>query len=77
MLKLLFLYFSSLGLTWVGLCSIMFAISHWGFAGAFMPLIIGLVIVLAAVRLLLATIRIYIPPKNKRIKGVVNYPEGL
>lgn len=77
MLKLLFLYFSSLGLTWVSLCSIMFGISHWGFSGAFMPVVIGLLILLIAIRLLLATIRIYLPPKNRRIKGVVNYPEGI
>lgn len=65
MLKLLVLYISGLGLTWIALCSILFGFSHWRFAGSLMPLLAGLMVLLLAARLLLATVRIYIPPKKK------------
>lgn len=75
LLKALFLYIPSFGLAWVGICSVMFALSHWSFKGAFLPLISGLVILLIASRLLLALVRVYLPPKNKRQLGLINYPE--
>lgn len=74
MFKLFFLYISGLGLAWIGLCSLMFGMSHWQFKGSIMPLLAGLGILLIAARLLLALIRIYLPPK-KRPSGLVNYPE--
>ena len=75
MLKLLFLYVTGLGLAWIGLCSLMFALSHWSFQGAMMPLLAGLLIMLIAGRFLLALVRIYLPPKNRRSRGIINYPE--
>ncbi len=71
-MKLLILSCSSLTLTWLSLNSLLFALAYWGHDGAFMPALAGGLGLLASARLLLATVRIYLPPKNRRAGGLLD-----
>ena len=64
-MKLLFLYITGLGLAWLGLASLLAGLFAWPRAGALTPAGVGLLILLAAARLLLALVRQYLPPAKK------------
>ena len=63
-MKLIILYISGLSLAWLGLHSFLFGLAFWPHDGALMPTVVGLALILLAARLLLALVRIYLPPKD-------------
>lgn len=66
MIKLLLLYFSSLASAWLSLNSLLFGLLNWRQSGALMPVIVGGLGLLISARLILALVRVYLPPKKKR-----------
>lgn len=72
MLKLLILYSSSLAAAWVSLNSLLFGLDNWAETGALMPVAAGGLGLLISARLILATVRIYLPPKNDRDKPLID-----
>jgi|GEM_PF-5694874 len=72
MIKLIFLYFSSLAATLVSLSSVLFGLAHWQHSGALMPVLTGGLGLLISARLILATVRLYLPPRNNRTKQLIN-----
>jgi uncharacterized membrane protein HdeD (DUF308 family) len=58
-------YVLGFSLAWLGLLSILAGLAAWPRDGAFLPCLAGLVLLLAAVRLLLALVRQYIPPADR------------
>ena len=72
MIKLLFLYCSSLAATWISLNSLLFGLRHWSESGALMPVTASALGLLISARLILATVRIYLPPKNDRGKRLID-----
>ena len=65
-MKLLLVYTLGLSLAWLGLISLLVGLSAWPRDGAFLPVGVGLVVLLAAFRLLLALARQYLPPSGRR-----------
>lgn len=72
MIKLLFLYSSSLAAAWLSLISLLFGLRHWSEPGALMPVAVGSLGLIIAARLILATVRIFLPPKNVRGKRLID-----
>jgi len=64
-MKLLSAYALGFSLAWVGLLSFLAGLAAWPRDGAFLPLLAGLALVLAAVRPLLALVRQYLPPADR------------
>jgi hypothetical protein len=62
--KIIILYLSGLSLAWLGLNSFLFGLAFWSRDGALMPTAAGLALILLAARLLLALVRLYLPPKD-------------
>lgn len=71
-MKLIILYCATLAVGWVGLNSLFFGLVNWRQSGALMPTLVGSLLLLVALRLLLALIRIYFPPKNPRGQGLID-----
>ena len=71
-MKLIILYCATLAVGWAGLSSLFFGLGHWDRNGALMPTLAGALLLLLALRLLLALIRIYFPPKNPRGQGLID-----
>lgn len=74
MIKLCVLYCLGLGLSWLGLCSLMFALANWSSSGSLLPLTAGLLALALGGRFILATVRIYLRPK-RRLRRDLNYPD--
>lgn len=72
MTKLLFLYCSSFAATWISLSSLLFGLRHWSESGALIPVIAGALGLVISARLILATIRIFLPQKNDRGQRLIN-----
>lgn len=72
MIKLLFFYFSSLAVTWVSLSSVLFGLAHWRHSGALMPVLAGGLGLAISARLILATVRLYLPNRNNRKKQLID-----
>lgn len=70
-MKFLFLYCFSLVFAWLGINSIMVGLAYWEFHGALMPLLAGTALSLTAVRLILATVRMYYPSKGGRDQDLI------
>ena len=64
-MKILLAYASGLSLAWLGLISFFAGLAAWPRDGAFMPLLAGLALVLAAVPPLLVLVRQYLPPAGR------------
>ena len=60
-MKILFAYLLGHGLAWLGLLSLLAGLSAWPRDGAFLPLGVGLALILAAAPFLLALVRQYLP----------------
>ena len=71
MIKLLLLYTLSLALTWISLHSLLFGLTHWAQKGALAPAAAGLLGLILAGRLILATIRVYRPPPKPGGSGLL------
>ncbi|MCL2029067.1 MAG: hypothetical protein FWG97_01405 [Deltaproteobacteria bacterium] len=61
-MKMLCAYVLGHGLAWLGLLSLLAGLTAWPRDGAFLPLGVGLALVLAAARFLLVLVRQYLPP---------------
>lgn len=72
MLKLLLLYSSSLVAAWISLNSLLFGLDNWVESGALMPVTTGSLGLIISARLILATVRIYLPPQNDRDKPLID-----
>ena len=72
LMKLIIYYFSALALAWLGLNAILIAVAYWDRDGALAPLVLGLLVTLGAVRLILATVRLYTRPKSGRGRGLLD-----
>lgn len=72
MIKLLFLYSSSLAVAWISLNSILFGLNHWPEPGALLPVAAGSLGLAISARLVLATVRIYLPARNDRGKKLID-----
>jgi CHASE2 domain-containing sensor protein len=64
-MKLLLAYVLGFSLAWLALLSLLAGLDAWPRDGAFLPLLAGLALLLAAARLLLALVRQYIPPADR------------
>ena len=71
-MKLIFLYCATLVTGWVGLNSLLFGLVNWERKGALMPTLAGALVLLIALRLFVALVRIYLPPKNQRGSGLID-----
>ncbi|MDR0882662.1 MAG: hypothetical protein LBP55_09015 [Candidatus Adiutrix sp.] len=71
MIKLLLLYTSSLSLAWLSLHSLLFGLAHWAQKGAPVPAAAGLLGLILAGRLILATVRVYRPPPKPGGSGLL------
>lgn len=72
MIKLLLLYCSSLAATWISLNSLLFGLRSWSESGALMPVAAGVLGLAISARLILATVRIYLPPKKDPDKRLID-----
>lgn len=70
-MKFLFLYCFSLIFGWLGINSVMIGLAYWEFDGALMPVLAGGLLCLLAVRMILATIRMYYPSKAIRDQDLI------
>jgi CHASE2 domain-containing sensor protein len=60
-MRLLFTYVLGLSLAWLGLLSLLAGLYAWPRDGVFLPLGVGLAVLLVAARLLLSLVRQYFP----------------
>ena len=65
-MKLIIFYCTGLTLAWLGLNAVLVGVGNWSRDGALVPVLAGLMVLWLAVRALLATIRLYLPPKDQR-----------
>ena len=65
-MKIIIFYIFGFSLSWLGINSVMVGLAYWGRSGAGGPLLAGGLTALIGMRFLLALIRQYFPPRDRR-----------
>ena len=62
-MKLVIYYVCGLALAWLGLASILTGLAYWeSAAGTLLPVVVGTLMLLVALRFLRGLVRLYLPP---------------